>query len=311
MLLRAPDLLDDPAPNAFHLASFADLAAYRALEGADAVLTGSVLALPPAIANQAANPSWTTTFGYTLAQVDQTLLAGEPLDAITLLRGRFAEETLRDAWVRAGYQAVELDGATVWSIAPDGSLDVSSPVGRLAQATHNNAMLLPDGTLVFATRLASLRAVIAVDRGREAALGARPSTSALLGQVPPGSFSALLFATAWLVTGDVQSPPDILDQLSPVRLALVSISASPTPLRLALLFDDAASALPAPRLLTNRLEPGSTAAASLSASGWALNIITRAPGEPVVVMEFERLANAPPAASPLGLTRQEVRLLLG
>jgi len=82
-------------------------------------------------------------------------------------------------------------------------------------------------------------------------------------------------------------------------------------LRLALLFDDAASTLPAPRLLTNRLEPGSTAAASLSASGWVLSTITRAPGELVVVMAFERLANAPPAASPLDLTRQEVRLLLG
>ncbi len=316
MLLRAPDVLDDPAPNAFHLASFADLAAFRASAGAEATPTAAALALPPVVALHGAEANWRTTFGYSLAQVDQTLLIGDPLDAITVLRGRFVEAELRNAWVRAGYQAIELDGATVWSLAADGSLDVSSPLGRLSQATHNNAILLPDGTLVFATRLAHLRAVVAVDQGREAALGTRPSIDALLAQFPRDTISALLVATAWLVAsgedqGTAGIPTSNVPLTPPVRLALLSVSSSPTPLRMALLLDDAPSARTTLRLWMNRLEADNASAEPLRAAGWALDSVERIPGQPVVAVWFQRLPNAPPTPSLNELTRQELRIMLG
>ena len=208
------------------------------------------LALPSAIVQHARDPLWRETFGFDLFQVDQSLEVGEPPLVTTFLRGRFDERELRAAWEHSGYQAVDVDGTTAASLFEGPEIDLDSDVSRLALARLNNAAILDDGTLVFASSLDAIREVLRVASGDEPSLASRPGVAELLDAVSPLASALLvdgsaLAGTAPLETligadGDVDAAATAIaaqiaesGRMPPVRLALLGATpGGPIPTRL-------------------------------------------------------------------------------
>lgn len=240
MLDLAPDWLGSSNLPMSDVARYADLAAASRQAGLlwpltaaspdftrwDALL--STLALPTVLASRGLDPVWQQTYGFSLLDVDQVLAVGQAPDYVTILRGRFDARTLHDAWVRSGYQAIEAEGVTAWSLFPGDSIDLSAPASRPAMATLNNVALLPDGTLVVATKLSSLKDVLKVVQGKASSLAKNSDVAALLTPVS----LAESFVSAVLVKGqllEAAAPQGTPPASPPSTMAAAPTSAATPP----------------------------------------------------------------------------------
>jgi len=110
-----------------------------------------------------------TTFGFEVAQIDQSLvLVGSDAD-ITLLRGRFDAAALEAAWLAADYHVETIQGMDVFVFHEDGYIDFENPISAIAVGSMNYAAVLAEGTLVFASTRAEMERVVLT------ALGDAPS----------------------------------------------------------------------------------------------------------------------------------------
>ena len=131
----------------------------------------------------------------------------------------------------------------------------SAPTGRYGFARFNNAVILPDGTLVYLPTLTGLRAVIATAAARRPALGDRVDVATLMRAVDVPLASALIVTGAAL-----QGAPAIASSLlegtpDPDQLATqVATLAAMPPVTLALL--GVTPGGPLPRPMTEAQEPG-------------------------------------------------------
>ena len=211
MLAMAPD---SPASQ-FQLATYVNVAAQLAALGVEP-LTGmedarvrewirgvSLLPMTAPGAEHALNEGWRATFGFDYVQIDQMLVVGEPPDQITLLRGRFDVAEIRAAWRANGYQAVDVNGVTVASLAEEREFDLKTDVGRLSLGALNNMVLLDDGTLVLAPTLAGLTSVLDVVAGKRPPLGERSGVARLIDAVDAN------LVAATIVTGNALRGPGI------------------------------------------------------------------------------------------------------
>ena len=237
MLALAPNRLNDDLPLA-DVAAYADIAAATRTHGlawpvsrADPSLAAweanlAALALPPALAARGLDPIWERTYGFTTLHLHQVLTVGQAPDTATILHGDFDVAALNDAWVRSGYQAVETEGVTVWSLFPGDTIDLSAPASRPALGSLNNVYLLDDRTLIAAPRLSLLKDVLRTVLGREGApsLAEQPDVAALLTPtaVVESFITAMLVEGQFLQTGSLTAatptPP-----LPRVELALVGL----------------------------------------------------------------------------------------
>jgi hypothetical protein len=174
MLELAPDRLADDSLPLNDIARYADIAAWMAAAGLptpasldDPALVAweaelDNLTIPLSLRERGLDPVWQRTYGFDLTQVGQVLIIGQAPDYVMILRGNFDPEELQTAWVASGYQAVEVEGQTIWSLFPGDTIDLSAQESRPAMGAFNNVVMLEDGTLVAAARMSRLGSVLDV-----------------------------------------------------------------------------------------------------------------------------------------------------
>lgn len=283
MLQLAPDRLSDGSLPLAELARYADIAGWMMAAGVSTPADLSdptlhrweaelgVLALPQVVRDSGLTPEWGAAYGFTLIDVAQVLSVGQAPDFVTIMRGAFDQETMRAAWVASGYQPIEVEGITVWSLFPGETIDLSAPASRPAMGAFNNVVLLDDGTLVAASRTSRLADTLRAIRGGEPSLADHVDVAPLLAPgseidrlasavIASGSLLAADARTAGLAFAIPAATPDLATpdgQTMPgVRLVLLGISlpssglpATPDPdgdvparMVIALVVDDASAA---------------------------------------------------------------------
>lgn len=192
LLRYAPDRLADDSLPLTDVGRYADIQAWTAARGLalpssirDSTLPAWTaelenLALPTSLAERGLDPEWEDAYGFNLTQVHQVLIVGQAPDYVMILRGGFDPARLQDAWVSSGYQAVELEGTTIWTLFPGDTIDLSDPASRPAMGTLNNVVVLDDGTLVAAAKLSRLKSVLRVQNGNASSLAENASVASLL-----------------------------------------------------------------------------------------------------------------------------------
>jgi hypothetical protein len=288
-----------------------------------AIWTLAVADLPR---NYGRQPEWRATFGFHPFQLDQTLAALYSPGWIHVLRGRFDQNELRTAWIGSGYRAVTLPGADAYSFAADLTIDIRSVVGRIALNLFNNAAILRDGTVLFASTLDLLRAAVATASGAAPSLAERPEVRGLFAALPESLVTGYLLGGDWLRVPDLDQPGPCsvlgaegvaarataraeqaatLGPMPPSRLALVGLTAggplmpldgpSPEPapsglvarFEVALLLADRRAAEVAVPIIEHRLaEEASFSTRFPFREIFSAWTVTIQPDEPVVVIEL-------------------------
>jgi hypothetical protein len=199
LLDLAPDQLDEDNVPLPIVASYADLVAWTAVQGmampagpddpAAASWAGTLdaLALPTTLGTRGMEPVWQESYGFALTDVHQVLSVGAAPNSVTIMTGTFDRPTLEDAWVRSGYQAVKIEGLTIWSLFPGDTIDLSARASRPALGSLNNIVLLDDGTLVAAAKLSRLQAVLKVLHGYRSSLAQNDDVRDLVAPLGDGS----------------------------------------------------------------------------------------------------------------------------
>lgn len=202
LLRYAPDRLADESLPLTDVGRYADIEGWMASRGipVSGIVSGIVpgapddpalrawqaelanLALPTSLAERALDPEWRQSYGFDLTHVHQVLVVGQAPDYVMILRGRFDPTQLQDAWVSSGYQAVEAEGTTIWTLFPGDTIDLSDPASRPAMGMLNNVVLLEDGTLVAAAKLPRLQSLLRVVNGTAPSLAENASIASLFGQ---------------------------------------------------------------------------------------------------------------------------------
>jgi hypothetical protein len=338
LLQFMPDLPAGASGDPFPLAAYSDLAAQAAVSGlplpasADdpnlsawrfALSTLPVIAPYPLVAFPQ-EVDWQSVLGVAPWEIDQALQTGEEPLVLTVVQGRFDPARVREAWTRHGYTMLTVDGVTVASLHQDArpGLDLSPldpSFGRSVAARFNNALLLPDGTLAYASTLDGMRALIAAAQGTAPSLGDRSDVAALVGASGEPLASALLLAGDDLrgermlgpvlnVTPAIPAVQTIaagFEQMPPISLALLGVTpggpldrplggvgtpeADPPPARLeiALLLPSHADAETAARVATERLETGvslyNARPLTESFASWTARAL---PDRPIAVLEL-------------------------
>lgn len=138
------------------------------------------LAIPASLGERGLDPVWEATYGFSLLDLDQALVVGHAPDYVMVMRGSFDAAAMQDAWVRNGYQPVEVEGTTIWSLYPEDAIDLSSPASRPSMGALNNVTLLPDGTLVTAARLSRMEFALEAIGGSAPSLAENEDVASLL-----------------------------------------------------------------------------------------------------------------------------------
>lgn len=192
LLGYAPDRLADDSLPLNDVARYADIAGWMTAHGVTtpasltdpAILVWKTeldnLAIPLSLRERGLEPVWQSTYGFNLTQVEQVLIVGQAPDYVMILKGAFNAGDLQTAWVANGYQAVEVEGATVWSLFPGDTIDLSAQESRPAMGTLNNMVMLEDGTLVAAAKTSRLGSVLDVVNDGAASLAEQDDIAALL-----------------------------------------------------------------------------------------------------------------------------------
>jgi len=204
LLRYAPDRLADDSLPLTDVGRYADIQAWMASRGLDAPSAPDGLAaprdpelavwraeldnlaLPTSLADRGLDPEWERSYGFRLTQVHQVLIVGQAPDYVMIVRGAFDPAGLHDAWVSSGYQAVEVEGTTIWTLFPGDTIDLSDTASRPAMGMLNNVVLLEDGTLVAAAKLPRLQSALRVVNGSASSLADNASIASLVG---PGTGS--------------------------------------------------------------------------------------------------------------------------
>jgi hypothetical protein len=140
---------------------------------------------------------WRAALGFDALLIDQALQVVVPDGwRIALLRGRFDAATLQAAWTRNYAIRLDVEGVTAY-------------VSSLTDPAANVAARLADGTLVFASSVDDLRAVLAVAGGSAPGLASRSDVAALLRTMPADLAGALLLDGATL-----DRMPEAIDRMT-------------------------------------------------------------------------------------------------
>jgi hypothetical protein len=246
-----PDIMSSDNSPQGEIAEFADVALQLAAVSATSptsaddpnlrlwIRATSWITLPQDLQVRALDPQWRELFGFDVFQIDQSLVAAEPPNQITYLRGRFDPNEVTTALTKSGYKPVDIEGIQAYSLFPEAGIDLNNPVSHLALAHMNNGVILADGTLVSSSTLDAIRQVVAVSKGESPSLTSRVDIPALVQAMPRPLASAILIPGSNLslfgalidprITAEqVQALMDQIHQLGdmpPISLALLGVSA--------------------------------------------------------------------------------------
>lgn len=166
------------------------------------------LAIPEVLRTRGMDEAWIETYGFNLYDVHQVLAVGSAPDLVMVFRGDFDADALHATWVANGYQAVRVEGVTIWSLYPGDSVDLSAPASRPALGNLNNIVLLDDGTLIATSRLSRLQRTVRVIHAQEPSLAENADIGHILvrGSDPEEFVTAILMKGSVLETGPVPTP---------------------------------------------------------------------------------------------------------
>lgn len=215
LLRYAPDRLSGGGLPLTDVGQYADISAWMdeagvalpaglddpALAAWDAQLAN--LAIPASLEERGLDPIWAQTYGFSLLDVTQVLIVGNAPDYVMVMRGGFEATAIQDAWVRNGYQAVEIEGTTIWSLYPQDAIDLSAPASRPSMGALNNVTLLPDGTLVAAARLSRMESALEAIRGNADSLADNGMIASLLDSLMESGDDAERFVSAVISSGEL------------------------------------------------------------------------------------------------------------
>lgn len=178
LLALAPDTLDDDANGLPIQATYANVDAWLASEGLDSddldddELERALepLLLPEVLETRGMTDEWRDMYGFDVRQIDQVLAVGHAPNQILIMPGRYDAETLLTTWTANGYQAVEVEETTVWSLFPGDRIDLSAPASRPALGSMNTVALLDDGTLIATARQSRMAEALRAVRGGDSLL---------------------------------------------------------------------------------------------------------------------------------------------
>jgi len=220
MLSLAPDRLADDSLPLNDVARYADIAGWMAACGIstpqsldDAGLPAweaqlDNLAIPTSLRERGLDPVWRQTYGFDLTQVEQVLIIGQAPDYVTVMRGAFDADELQTAWVTSGYQAVEIERQTIWSLAPGDAIDLTAPESRPAMGTLNNVVMLENGMLIASAKLSRLGSVLEVVNGEAPSLAEHDDVAAfLIPDVGVKRLASAVISKGSLVQGTVLTMP--------------------------------------------------------------------------------------------------------
>lgn len=192
LLEFAPDRLEEGSLPLSDIAQYADIQRWMELRGVETPTNANedgwtawqfelqALAIPDVIATRGVDPVWMETYGFGLNDVDQLVAVGSAPDYVLIFRGDFSADTMHASWVESGYQAVRVDGLTIWSLYPGDSVDLSAPASRPALGNLNNLLLLDDGTLIATSRLSRMQQTVGVIHGQAPALAENDAVQRML-----------------------------------------------------------------------------------------------------------------------------------
>ena len=238
LLGYVPDLLADDSLPLTDVARYADIGQWMTARGlvvpvtpgsSDTLEEAAIaawraefasLALTTTIAEHGIDPAWREAYGFDLTQVHQVLVAGQAPDYVTILRGGFDRSALYDAWVASGYQAVEVEGTTIWTLFPGDTIDLSDPASRPAMGMLNNVVLLDDGTLIGAAKLPRLQSALRVANGTASSLADNAMVATLIG---PATNSGNLVSAVISKGGLFQALPSDVPESAEPRPAQASL----------------------------------------------------------------------------------------
>lgn len=215
LLRYAPDRLGGGGLPLTDVGQYADISAWMAAAGValpagldDPALVDweaqlAHLAIPASLEERGLDPVWAETYGFSLLDITQVLIVGNAPDYVMVMRGEFDPTVIQDAWVRNGYQAVEVEGTTIWSLYPQDAIDLSAPASRPAMGALNNVTLLPDGTLVAAARLSRMESSLETIGGSAASLAENEAIASLLVSLMEPGDDAERFVSAIISSGEL------------------------------------------------------------------------------------------------------------
>jgi hypothetical protein len=150
------------------------------------------MALPQTTAQHWTSLEWREAFGFDLFQVAAAAEFSAPPLGVTVVRGNFDPNELRAAWARGGYQPLDFGPGEAYAVREDFALDLADAGGRLAMSYLNVIAIAEDGSLVFGSTRAGVRAALATAAGQEPSFADTPPVAALLRATPPDLVSALV-----------------------------------------------------------------------------------------------------------------------
>jgi hypothetical protein len=163
----------------------------------------------PANGLKMATDNWKEIFGFDLYDVDQAVEFSAPPNVVTIMRGRFDEAALIQAWEQQGYQPVEFQGTTYYSVADDFEIDVSSPRSQLALASMNKLALIDGEYLVASSAQSGVEGVIQARDGTRPSMADDIAIAPLVRTIPSDLVSAVIVAGSAFAGGF--DPASILD----------------------------------------------------------------------------------------------------
>lgn len=209
LLAMAPDWLDDE-PGLPIQATYADLSSWFRSHGLDAGAiddatfreTIASLPLPEPVRDGGMTDAWRDAYGFDLRQVDAILAVGQAPNLVLIMPGRYDPEALYTTWVANGYQAVEIEETTVWSLMPGDRIDLSAPASRPALGMLNTMVVLEDGTLIATPRPSLMASTLRVIQGDDESLAANDG-------LQPALRRNVDACAAILATGELLTSPGV------------------------------------------------------------------------------------------------------
>lgn len=192
LLAIAPDTLEDAENGLPVQATYANLTAWldrAGVDGNDATVEElerslEPLPLPEVLETRGLSDEWRAMYGFDLRQVDQVLAVGHAPNQILIMPGRYDADELLNTWTANGYQAVEVEETTVWSLFPGDRIDLSAPASRPALGSMNTVALLEDGTIIATARQSRMAEALRAVQGGDSLLdNARLRDVAVLDEV--------------------------------------------------------------------------------------------------------------------------------
>jgi hypothetical protein len=191
------------------------------------------LALPEVMRTHGLTTQWRDMYGFDLGDVDAVLAVGQAPDLVLIMPGTYDREALYAIWAANGYQAVEVEETTVWSLSPGDRIDLSAPVSQPSLGLMNTVVVLEDGTLIATARQSRMAATLRAVEGKSPSLLAHGALrDAMAIPEVAGTMSAMLASGSLLEVPQAAEKDAIAT--SPATAAAVMTEESPPPVELVL-----------------------------------------------------------------------------